>query len=328
MTKILITGSSGYIGSCLSNYLKDQKNIYLIDKVNPKKFDKKNFFFIKCDLNNTEKLEKVLRKIKPEIIIHLAAKSTVNEKIDKNKYIDNNIKATKNLIKVMLKLKINKIIFSSTAAVYDRNLKFLKEKHSLKPISNYGKSKLIAEKMIKKNKKIKYVILRFFNVSGCITNPLIGEFHNPETHLVPISVFRTIKKNFVNIFGNNYPTKDGTCIRDYVHVKDICSAIKKSIFFLKKNNSLIVNIGGGKGTSNLEVLKRLKRITNKDVKINFLDKRKGDHPFLVCNINKANTLLGWKPKFSKIDNILRDEIRWSNFLIKKNIIRKYQSVQK
>lgn len=328
MTKILITGSSGYIGSCLNNYLKDKKNVYLIDKADPKKFDKKNFFFIKCDLNNTEKLEKVLKKIKPEIVIHLAAKSTVNEKIDKNKYIDNNIKATKSLIKVMLKLKINKIIFSSTAAVYDKNSKFLKESHFLKPISNYGKSKLFAEKIIKKNKKIKYVILRFFNVSGCITNPLIGEFHNPETHLVPISVFRTIKKNFVNIFGNNYPTKDGTCIRDYVHVKDICSAIKKSIFFLKKNNSLIVNIGGGKGTSNLEVLKRLKRITNKDVKINFLDKRKGDHPFLVCNINKANTLLGWKPKFSKIDNILRDEIRWSNFLIKKNIIRKYQSVQK
>ena len=328
MTKILITGSSGYIGSCLNNYLKNQKNVYLIDKVCPKKFDKKKNFFIKCDLNNTVKLEKILRKIKPEVIIHLAAKSTVNEKIDKKKYIVDNIEATKNLIKVMLKLKINKIIFSSTAAVYDRNSKLLKENYHLKPISNYGKSKLYVEKIIQKNKKIKYVILRFFNVSGCIKNPLIGEFHNPETHLIPVAVFKALKKKIVNIFGKTYPTKDGTCIRDYVHIKDICSAIQKSVYFLKKNKSLIVNIGGGKGISNQEVLKKLKRIINTDININFLKKRKGDHPFLVCNIDKANKLLRWSPKFSKIDNILRDEIRWSNFLIKKNIIRKYQSVQK
>tara|TARA_Y100000816_G_scaffold292431_1_gene287646 strand:+ start:2286 stop:3272 length:987 start_codon:yes stop_codon:yes gene_type:complete len=328
MTKILITGSSGYIGSCLNKFFRNNKNIYLIDKDRPKQFDRIKNTFFKCDLTNIKKLEIILSKVKPDIIIHLAARSTVNQKIKKKNYMFNNVLATQNLIFLMKKLKINKIIFSSTAAVYAKNSKFLNEKQKLKPISNYGKSKLIAEKLIKNNKNIKYVILRFFNVSGCIVKPLLGEFHNPETHLIPISVYSAVNEKKINIFGNNYETKDGTCVRDYVHVKDICSAIKNSIRFLKKNKSTIVNIGNGKGTSNNEVILKLKKIIKKNIKLNFKKKRQGDHPFLVCSISKAKKVLKWNPKFSKIENILKDEIKWSKFLIKRNIKRKYQIVQK
>ncbi len=326
--KILITGCSGYIGSCLSNYLKIKGKIYFLDKDRPKSFTniKKNFF--KCNLNNLKNTERVIKKIRPDVVIHLAAKSTVNHKIKKSSYILNNIKATKNLIKAMNKFDVNKIIFSSTAAVYNENKKLIKENDYLKPISNYGKTKLFAEKEIIKNKKINYIILRFFNVAGSLTNSSIGEFHNPETHLIPISVFSALKNKSINIFGSNYKTSDGTCIRDYVHVKDICSAIEKSIFYFKKKKSLVVNIGSGKGTSNRRMLVTLSKITKKKVKISFLKKRKGDQAILVCSIDKAKKILKWKPRYSKIENILKDEISWSNFLIKKNINRKFLSVQK
>lgn len=328
MTKILITGSSGYIGSCLKKYLRNEKKIYFLDKDNPKKFDRDKKFFFKCNLNNKKKLEKILKKIKPNIIIHLAARSTVNREIKKKNYLFNNVKATQNLIDLMQKLKITKIIFSSTAAVYNKTSKFINEKDKLNPISNYGRSKLLAEKIIQNHKNIKYVILRFFNVSGCIANPLIGEFHNPETHLIPISVYKAIKGNPINIFGKKYSTKDGTCIRDYVHIKDICSAIKRSINYMKKNNSIILNIGSGHGTSNKEVITKLRKVLKKQIKINYKNIREGDHPRLVCSIKKAKKILKWCPKFSKIQNIIKDEIIWSKFLINKKIFRKYQSVQK
>ena len=326
--RILITGCSGYIGSCLSNYLKKKKEFFYLDKDFPKKFTKikKNFF--KCNLNNLKKTEAIIGKIKPNVIVHLAAKSTVNEKIKKSDYISNNIIATKNLIKVMNKFNIRNIIFSSTAAVYDKSRKLLKENYKLKPISNYGKSKLLAEKEIINNKKINFVILRFFNVAGSINKNSIGEFHEPETHLIPVSVFRALNNDSINIFGLNYKTVDGTCVRDYVHVKDICSAIKKSIYYVKKNRSLVINIGSGSGTSNKKVISTLSKIIRKKIKTTFLNKRKGDQPILVCNIDKAKRSLNWKPKSSKIDNILKDEINWSKFLIKNKLVRKYLSVQK
>jgi len=326
--KILITGCSGYIGSCLSNYFKKKNQIYFLDKKKPKEFVKikKNFF--KCNLNNLKKTEKVIENIRPEIIVHLAAKSTVNDKIKKSSYISNNVKATKNLIKAMNKFNVKKIIFSSTAAVYDANSKLINENHLLKPLSNYGKTKLFAENEIIKNKKINHIILRFFNVAGSMDNNSIGEFHNPETHLIPVSVFRALKNKSINLFGKNYKTKDGTCIRDYIHIKDICSAIEKSIFYLNKKKSLIINIGSGEGISNKNVLHTLAKILNKKIKISLLKKRKGDQPVLVCSIYKAKKILKWKPRFSKIENILKSEINWSNFLIKKNITRKYISVQK
>ena len=154
---------------------------------------------------------------------------------------------------------------------------------------------------------------------------MIGEFHNPETHLIPVSVTKALKNRTINIFGNNYPTKDGTCIRDYIHIKDICLAIKNSENYLKneKLKSLILNIGNGKGISNNQILLNLKKILKKNIKIKYLERRSGDQSFLVCNIKNAKKLIKWTPKNSRISKILKDEIKWANFLIKKKINRNF-----
>ena len=324
--KILITGSSGYIGSCLNNLLNEKISIYGIDKNRPNEWTtiKKNNFYT-CNLLDKKKLEKIISKIMPDTVIHLAAQSTVDEKISKKEYFTNNVTTTKNLIAIMSKFQIKNIIFSSTAAVYDKNPRKINENYRLKPISKYGKSKLQAEIEIKKELNIKHIILRFFNVSSSIPKLKIGELHKPETHLIPISVTKSIKGETISIYGNNYSTNDGTCIRDYVHIKDICLAIIKSKNYLKnkRSKSSILNIGNGKGISNSQILSSLQKILKRKIKVEYSDRRKGDQPFLVCNINKAKQLIKWKPENSKINKILKDEIEWTNFLIKKNVNRKF-----
>ena len=329
--RILITGASGYIGSCLNNFIYKNSQVYCLDKkpLNIWTIINKKKFYI-CNLLNKKKLKKIIKNIMPDVVIHFAATSTVNEKISYNKYYQNNVKATKNLIEVMNELKIKKIIYSSTAAVYDKKRRRIIEKDKLNPISKYGKSKLKAEEIIKKNKKIKHIILRFFNVSSSISKPIIGEYHNPETHLIPIAVSSATENKTINLFGNDYPTKDGTCIRDYIHIKDICLAIQKSIVYLKNTNSksLILNIGNGKGISNKEIISSLQKILKKRINVKFLKRRKGDQAFLVCDIKKAKKFIKWNPRSSTTTKILKDEINWTKFLVKKFFKRKIMHVQK
>ena len=329
--RILITGASGYIGSCLNNFIYKNSQVYCLDKkpLNIWTIINKKKFYI-CNLLNKKKLKKIIKNIMPDVVIHFAATSTVNEKISYNKYYQNNVKATKNLIEVMNELKIKKIIYSSTAAVYDKKRRRIIEKDKLNPISKYGKSKLKAEEIIKKNKKIKHIILRFFNVSSSISKPIIGEYHNPETHLIPIAVSTATENKTINLFGNDYPTKDGTCIRDYIHIKDICLAIQKSIVYLKNTNSksLILNIGNGKGISNKEIISSLQKILKKRINVKFLKRRKGDQAFLVCDIKKAKKFIKWNPRSSTTTKILKDEINWTKFLVKKFFKRKIMHVQK
>ena len=323
--RILITGVSGYIGSCFNNYLHKNKNVYSLDKNKPNRWTKIGYKkFYKCNLLDKKKLQNVFKKIKPNIIVHLAARSTVNEKISKKEYFLNNVQATKNLISMMKKFKTEKIILSSTAAVYAKKNELIYENDKLRPNNKYGKSKLKTEKVLINSKNIKFVILRFFNVSSSISNPLIGEFHNPETHLIPIAVYRALKNKRINIFGNNYMTEDGTCIRDYIHVRDICFAIKKSILYLnkKEKKNLIVNIGNGYGVSNKEIVIKLKKILNKEININYAKRRKGDYSSLVCNVNNAKKFLKWSPYNSSIYKILKDEIKWCKFLNHKKMFRK------
>ena len=289
-TKILITGAGGYIGSCLNAYLKEKFTIYALDKnkLNPWIKVKKNKFF-KCNLINFRKLKKILDTIKPDIVIHLAAQSTVNSKIDKKKYYSNNVTATKNLLNAMKLSKINNIIFSSTAAVYKNKKKPIKESDKLFPKNNYGRSKLDAEKIIQRE-NFNFIILRFFNVSSAILKPLIGEYHQPETHIIPRSIEKAMKNKKIIINGNNYNTPDGTCVRDYIHIKDICRAILLSIKKIntKKKIRYTINLGNEKGISNKLIAKNIANMLGKDKNIILYSKRRpGDPEYLVCDTTLA-----------------------------------------
>ena len=253
--KILITGVNGYIGNCLYHFLKGKFKVVGIDKESVSK----NTIY-RCNILNTKKLEQILYKTKPEIVIHLAAQSLVDETINKEKYYNNNVVATNRLLRSMKKSNVKKIIFSSTAAVYKQSSKPLKENSKLQSLSTYAKTKLICEKNIVKQKEIKSVILRFFNVCSALKKPCIGELHNPETHLIPTIVYKAIYNKRIYIYGDDFPTPDGTCIRDYIHIKDICAAIEKSVkFLLNKKKSNIFNIGNYKGLSNQEIVNYIKK---------------------------------------------------------------------
>jgi UDP-glucose 4-epimerase len=319
MKKILITGSAGYIGSCLLTVLKKKYDIYGIDKSYKKKYANKEY---KASLLNYNYSRKIIKDINPDLIIHLAGESTIDGIEKKNEYIKNNIKVTKNLLKIMQDCNIDKIIFSSTAAVYRANnsLKNFAETSKLGPNNIYGKTKLNCEKMIKK--KIKnYIIFRFFNVCSALPWLNKGELHQPETHLIPLAVYKIKKKKNILIYGNNFKTKDGTCIRDYIHIFDLCQAFSnglKKIF--NKKIKKIINLGSEKPYTNLEIVKKIYKILKvKEKKIFFSKRRKGDISRLVCSSKKAKKIINWKPKYSNLNKILSDEIKWQNKIKKKKI---------
>ena len=322
--KILITGVNGYIGNCLYHFLKGKFKVVGIDKESVSK----NTIY-RCNILNTKKLEQILYKTKPEIVIHLAAQSLVDETINKEKYYNNNVVATNRLLRSMKKSNVKKIIFSSTAAVYKQSSKPLKENSKLKPLSTYAKTKLTCEKNILKQKEIKSVILRFFNVCSALKKPCIGELHNPETHLIPTIVYKAIYNKRIYIYGNDFPTPDGTCIRDYIHIKDICSAIEKSIrFLLNKKKSKIFNIGNYKGLSNQEIANYINKNVKKKINLKYANRRKGDISRLICNSNKAKKLLSWTAKNSNLRQIIHDEINWIKKLNRLDLERRFKNYLK
>lgn len=321
MKKVLITGANGYIGKCLFYFLRNKFKIIGIDK---KKSSERKI--LHCNILNKKKLDRIIKKEKPEIVIHLAAQSLVDETINKKKYYDNNNKATKSLLEIIKKNNIKKIIFSSTAAIYQQSLKPLKENSSIKAISTYAKTKLLCEKKIQNEKNLKFIILRFFNVCSALNRPIVGEYHNPETHLVPTIVYKAMYNKKIYIYGKNFNTMDGTCIRDYIHIKDICLAIEKSINYLLRNNkSNLFNVGNNKGLSNKEIVTYVKKKIGKNLSLKYVQKRKGDVAKLVCDSNKIRNILGWNANNSNIKKIVDDEIKWILKLNKDGLKRKFKN---
>jgi UDP-glucose 4-epimerase len=324
MKKILITGAAGYIGSCLFATLEKKYNVFGLDKIKKKK----NFFF-KANLLNVNLVDKILKKVKPNIIIHLAGQSTIDGISSTQKYVKNNLIATKNLLSLMKKNNIKNLIFSSTAAVYKNNSKnYLTERSKLKPKNIYGITKLKCEKIIKKS-KINYVILRFFNACSSIPSLKVGELHEPETHLIPLAINKILNNKVIKIYGNNFKTKDGTCVRDYVHINDLCFAFKnilRKLFspsrYQKKTRIIkkIINLGSGKGLTNLEVINSIVKIAKKNCKLKIVDRRVGDVDKLVCSYKFANSLINWKPQNSRINKIILDEIEWQKMNKKREFI--------
>tara|TARA_B100001741_G_C16547949_1_gene597819 strand:+ start:569 stop:1558 length:990 start_codon:yes stop_codon:yes gene_type:complete len=315
---VLVTGGAGYIGSHTCKILKS-------NNFNPVSYDnlssgKKKFVkwgpLVIGELGDKNKIIKTIKKYKIEAIIHLAAKSIVEDsELNKNSYFINNLHGTITLLEAMRECKIKKIIFSSTAAVYGESTTFkIKESHKLSPINIYGLTKLMCENFIKTMKQIDhldYIILRYFNASGSDYISNIGELHDPETHLIPkLSIAFCLKTNFY-IYGNNYKTQDGTCIRDFIHVLDIAEAHVISLKHILKNNiAETYNLGTGEGYSIKKIINIFEEITKTKIKIKYAKERINDPRKLVADPKKFNLKFNWKARKSSLHKIIYSELAW------------------
>ena len=313
--KIFIIGGAGYIGSHMVKIAHlAGHSVVTIDNLSTGHRDAVlHGEFENCDLLNSKKLDSLFKKYKPDAVMHFGAFSLVGESMtEPNKYYQNNVIGTLNLLNVMIENNCMKFVFSSSASVYgDPEYIPIDERHPKKPINPYGKSKLMVEEILKDFDAaygLKFVSFRYFNAAGHDPDGELSERHDPETHLLPYIVKAArVKNESVSIFGVENDTKDGTCIRDYIHVNDIADAHLLGLNYLNKDKqqSTVFNLGNGKGFSVREVIDKVKDITKKNFKVIEKDGRKGDPSVLVADDTKARKLLKFKPKFKSLEEIIK-----------------------
>ena len=315
---ILITGGAGYIGSHTAEILiKNKKKVYIIDDLSTGfiKLINKRTEFYKANILNKNKLKKIIEQNSIDSIIHLAAVLSVGESEKKpNKYNKINVQGTKKLLEAIKNTEVKNLIFSSTCAVYNDGFKKVTERTKLGPTSVYGKTKLKCEELIKifcKKNKINYGILRYFNVAGASISGKIGQINKGDQLFKNLSIEVQKKKPIFKIYGTNYKTKDGTCIRDYIHVSDISEIHYKVLSKIAKlKTSIVLNCGYGKGISVNDVMKEFKKYANKNLKIARFPKRKGDMVKVISDNSKLKEFIKWKPKFNNIRKIVKSCISW------------------
>ena len=329
---ILITGGAGYIGSHTAiNFLNKGIDIIIFDNlenghlttINTLKTIG-NFEFIKGDLRNINEIEEVFKRFPIEAVIHFAGYALVGESV-KNPaiYYRNNTFASLNLLDCMLKYHTKYIVFSSTCATYgEPEYLPIDENHSQNPVNPYGASKLMVEKILRDYDAaygLKSVKLRYFNVAGADSNNRIGEIHFPETHLIPNIIKASNNNSSFKIFGNDYPTQDGTCIRDYVNVEDLAEAHYLAYKYILENKiSNEFNLGTEAGNSVKEIIKTCERIINKKINITVEERRPGDPAKLIANIHKARKLLKWIPS-KTLDDSINSAYTWEKTIQDKKL---------
>ena len=325
MNNILVTGGAGYIGSHIVEQLtKTKAKIIIIDNLETgyKKLINKNAIFVKGDIKNLKQLSKLFNRYKINSVIHLAAYLNISEaEKNKKKYFENNVRGTLNIFKCCKSTNIKNIVFSSSCSIYGSVKGAVDENKKANPGGYYAYTKYEGEKIIKKYaKKFRYnfAILRYFNIAGASKSNKIGEINSSHGHLFKNIAIQSLKKNpKINIYGKDYKTKDGTCVRDYMHVSDLSSAHIKALEFInKKSKSIILNCGYGKGYSVLEVLKIFKKM-KKNLKINYTKRRMGDVGSVFANTKKFNKTLKLKMKYNSIEKILASSIKWEKIIGKK-----------
>lgn len=312
--KILVTGGAGYIGSHAVYHLIDQgHDVVVVDNLSTghKEACHPESHFYQGDIKDAAWLDAVFDKERVEGVLHFAAKSLVGESMTKPiLYFDNNVYGTQVLLETMLKHGVDKIVFSSTAAVYGEPIQIpIDEDHPTRPISPYGQSKRMMEELMywtSKAHALRYVSLRYFNVAGAHREALVGEVHSPETHLIPIVLqVANGQREQLDLYGDDYDTPDGTCIRDYIDIDDL---IKAHVLALEKLDqgmpSQIINLGNGRGFSNQEIISVSRQVTGHPIPVNLAPRRLGDPAVLIASNEKAKTCLGWEPKQTNLEQTI------------------------
>ena len=317
--RVLVCGGAGYIGShAVARLIEQGNDVIVVD--NLQKGHREAVWpgakLCVGDLRDSEFLDRVFSENRIEAVMHFAADSLVGESVEEPlKYYENNVYGTLCLLKAMRKHGVDKIVFSSTAATYGEpeNIPILEEDRTF-PTNPYGETKLAVEKMLKWADRaygIKHVVLRYFNVAGAHESGRIGEDHSPETHLIPIILQVALgKREKIYIFGDDYDTHDGTCIRDYIHVTDLVDAHILAIKKLEsESESNIYNLGNGSGFTVKEVIESARKITGHSIPAELAPRRAGDPAKLVASSKKAMSELGWEPKYNSLEKII--ETAWS-----------------
>jgi len=313
--KIFIIGGAGYIGSHMVKIAHQAGHeVITLDNLSTGYQDAVLYGkFEFCDILNLEKLNELFNKYTPDAVMHFSAYSLVHESVTHPyKYYSNNVSGTLNLLKAMIDNNCRKFIFSSSAAIFG-NPEYIPidEDHPKNPINPYGKSKLMVEEILKDfdvAHGLKYVTFRYFNAAGHDPEGELSERHNPETHLLPIIMQAANGQRMsISVFGNDYDTKDGTCVRDYIHVNDLANAHLEGLKYLNKRESLSAefNLGSGSGFSVKEVIQKVKEITQKDFKVVEESRRFGDPSILIASSAKAEQILELKTNFSSLEQVIQ-----------------------
>lgn len=318
---ILIVGGAGYIGSHVNKELNKRgyETVIYDNLIYGHKEAVKWGIFEYGDLRDTTKLEEVFNKYDIEAVFHFAAFAYVGESVtNPSKYYNNNVSATINLLDAMVRHNVLYFVFSSTCATYGQpDTMPITEDTEQKPINPYGASKLMVERILEDYEKaygLHSVCLRYFNAAGDDPDGEIGESHTPETHIIPLILDVALgRRECIKVFGTDYDTKDGSCVRDYIHVLDLADAHIRALEYMKKENlSDRINLGTSKGTSVFDIVEAVKKVTKVDFEVVYDERRVGDPAELVGSNFKAKKILGWEPKHSDIETILRDSWNWQN----------------
>jgi UDP-glucose 4-epimerase len=317
---ILVLGGAGYIGSHAVYQLIDQDyDVVAVDNLltgHEKALHPKAKFY-QGDIRDKSFLQNVFQKEKIEGVIHFAASSLVGESMTNPiKYFDNNVYGTQVLLDVMNEFDVKNIVFSSTAATYgEQDVMPITEEMPTIPTNAYGETKLTMEKMMKwcdHAYGIKFVSLRYFNVAGARSSGEIGEDHDPETHLIPVVLQVALgQREVISIFGEDYDTPDGTCIRDYIHVEDLIDAHILALKYLQKGGDCnVFNLGSSQGFSVNEIIESAREVTGHSIPAKVAERREGDPSTLIASSAKAKEVLGWEPKRNSIQQIIQDAWNW------------------
>lgn len=317
---ILVCGGAGYIGSHAVHALVEKgEQVVIVDNLQTGHRGALNpaAKFYEGDIRDAAVLDKIFTENKIEAVIHFAANSLVGESMEKPLlYFNNNVYGMQVLLEAMVRHGVDKIVFSSTAATYGEPKRVpIHEDDETCPTNTYGETKLTMEKMMKwvsRANGVRYVSLRYFNAAGALPDGSIGEDHKTETHLIPLILqVPTGRRDHITVFGDDYPTPDGTCLRDYIHVVDLADAHVLALEYLRKGGaSDIFNLGNGQGFSVKEMIAAAEKATGRSIKVEIGARRAGDPAQLIASSEKARSVLGWKPQFTDVEQVIGTAWKW------------------